>query len=74
MVDKETFDTIKKIRAKGDRRSMFELIYRNKHTGLKDDSRLTYFSFVTVLSYPEVKVLILFSTLYTSSLSITTSM
>ena len=71
-IDKQTFDTIKLMREKGDRRNMFELIYRNKHTGLRTDSRLTYFSFFTVMSYPEVKVLMLFSALYTANLSINT--
>lgn len=53
---------------------MFELIYRNKNTGLRDDSRLTYFSFATALRYPEVKHLLLFSTLFTANQTINTSL
>ena len=64
VVDKQTFDTIKVMKDKGDNRSMFDLIYK-KSKSLKDDRRLIYFSFGSILRLPEVQLLILFSTLYT---------
>lgn len=64
---------MKIMRAKGDRRNMFELIY-SKHTTLKDDNRLTYFSFGSIVKYPELFSLCMFSILSTASSSINTSL
>jgi len=49
---------------------MYEMIYsRNK--SLQEDSRLTYFSFATVMSYAEELYLGIFSVLYTVSAGLT---
>jgi len=52
---------------------MYELIYSKRKT-LKDDKRLTYFSFSTVCAYPEVINLVIFSTLATAATGINTTL
>ncbi len=52
-----------------DNRNMYELIY-SKNNSLKDDNRLTYYSFYEVMTYPELKFLSIFSVFYIASISI----
>ena len=48
---------------------MYNLIY-SKHKVLRKDNSPTYFSFVTVLKYTEVQILLIFSLFYTASMTI----
>ena len=66
MVNKSTFDTLNALREKKVNVNMYDVVY-NKHKRLKDDKRLTYYSFSRVLRYTEVINLILFSILYCAS-------
>lgn len=54
------------MREKNEDRNMYEILYR-KSKKLKDDKRLTYYSFISVLCYPEVIRLALFAIFYTSA-------
>jgi len=58
------------MREKNEDRNMYEILYnrnKKKNKKLKDDVRLTYYSFLNVLYYPEVIHLIIFSILYICS-------
>ena len=57
------FDTLKTMREKNENRNMYEIVYSGGKK-LKDDKRLTYYSFLKVISYPDVILLCLFSILY----------
>ena len=52
-----------------DKRSLYEIVY-SKYKGLKDDDRLTYYSFNSILRYEEVYYLGLFTILYTAGASL----
>lgn len=73
VIDKQTFDTMKILSESGDRRNMYEMIYSKRKT-LKEDQRLTYFSFWSVCKYPELLNLIIFSTLSTAASGINTTL
>jgi len=46
-----------------DDRNMYDLVY-SRGKKLKDDERMTYFSFLTVFKYPEFGYLAAFSIFY----------
>lgn len=69
IIDKKTFDTLKTMQECNDDRNMYELIY-SKNNSLKDDNRLTYYSFYEVMTYPELKFLSVFSIFYIASISV----
>ena len=46
--------------------NMYELVY-SKGKSLKDDNRLAYYSFFTIMQYKEILSLGLFSMIYTSA-------
>ena len=62
---------MKILRESGDRRNMYELVYSKQKT-LKDDNRLTYFSFNSVIFYPEMRILSAFAMLNTAASGINT--
>ena len=74
VIDKQTFETIKVMRAESQGRNgnMFDLVYRSRgknKAGLKGDVRLKYFSFVRVINYSEVQRLAIYSALYIAASS-----
>ena len=46
---------------------MYEIVYSKNGKKLKDDKRLTYYSFYSVIEYPEVIRLCIFSIMYSIS-------
>ena len=58
------FDTLEALKGGEEGSNMYEIVY-SKGKSLKDDNRLAYYSYFSVLCYKEVIYLTVFSILYT---------
>ena len=63
-ISRRTFDTLEALKKGDNDLNMYEIVY-SRGKNLKDDKRLAYYSFLTVLGYMEVIYLGLFSVTYT---------